>query len=206
MNSRSRFAFPRHYHSFLPVSSLPSQTQPLPAESKALHWAIKVRVRILCDCIDPSTQLLSLSLWHEPTMHARRVLRGHCAFFGHIHTLHSYRDFLPSSTSTFQQFPKHCIGYRRYVCLMLCGSKPLDSTSRSLYLWLEPVMHARRVRKESTCIPSSVSSILTCISLSSANQQSRTDPPALHWVIRVRVPMLCGCIDPSTRLLSVSAA
>jgi len=90
MISRSRFAFPRQYHSFLPVSSLPPQT------------------------------------------------------------------------STCQRSPKHCIGYRRYVCLMLCGCRPFDSTFHSL-CGLNQSSYMHDEFKESLCIPSSVSSILTCV-------------------------------------------
>lgn len=59
---------------------------------------------------------------------------------------------------------------------------------------------------KSACVPSLVSFICISTSLSFANQHLPTKCPALHGVIAVCVLMLCGCIAPSTRSLSVSVA
>jgi hypothetical protein len=118
MRMRSRFEFLRQYHPFLVVFSPSFANQQLPAEPKALRWVLEARVSILCGCIDPSIQLLSLSLFgmNQRCMHDE---------------------------------------FQGPLCILL-------------------------------------SPILTCVPLSSPNQQSRTCQRALHWVIKVCVSMLCG--------------
>jgi len=83
---------------------------------------------------------------------------------------------------------------------ILCGCRPFDSTSVCLYGLTQSCMHDEF--EEPLCVPSSIPFILSRDSPSSANQLKPHRKEALHWATWVRVSMLGGCSEPSTRLLS----